>query len=108
MNELLQEYLPVWLVALVHPPYMFAIWALTEWLRYKFEGIDNRVKPKYLVLIIGLVLGVATYFEGTVEGVSVPFITLVLSYFLATFLYDVAIKPLKSKFFPWLEEKQKQ
>lgn len=109
MNEVLQTIFPDWLIQNIHPAYVVIIWFITEWVRYKFNGVDKKIAPKNLVLVVGLVVGACLYFgEGYLEDVVIPFRVLILSYFISTFAYDFVVKPIKAKFFPWLDEKQKQ
>lgn len=109
MKELIDAYLPPFVTDYVYVPYMLCVWLIVEWVRYQFEGIDARIKPKHLTLIIGIIVGVCCYFgEQWVDGADVPVWMLLVSYFVTTFLYEYAIKPIKEKFFSKFTEKQKQ
>lgn len=111
MKELLDTYLPSWITGYVYLPYMFAVWLIVEWIRYQFDGIDGRIKPKHLTAITGIFVGIACYFgEKHLENETIPVWMLVLSYFFTTFIYEYGIKLIKEKipFFQKFAEKQKQ
>lgn len=109
MKEILDQYLPPFITEYVYLPYMMAVWLIVEWVRYQFDGIDNRIKPKHLTLVIGLVVGASCYYgEQFVDQTEVPVRVLIISYFVTTILYEYTIKPLKEKFFSKFNDKQKQ
>ena len=109
MNEFLEAFMPAWLTPYVYPPFILVSYAVVEWLRYQFDGIDNRIKPKHLTAVIGIVVGIGCYFlELKIEGVDIGFVRLLISYLVMTILYEYVIKPLKEKFLPKIAEHQKQ
>lgn len=109
MNEFLNSYLPPWLTGNIHIPFVLFVYLVVEWLRYQFDGIDRRIKPKHLTLIVGLIVALSIYYgEMYFEQVEVPVKILIVSYFVTTISYEYLIKPIKEKFFPWLSDKQKQ
>ena len=109
MNEILNTYLPPFVTDNIYVPYLFVVWLIVEWLRYQFDGIDQRVKPKHLTAIIGIVTGIGLWLlERYGEGVVIPFSKMVVSYFVTTIMYEYMIKPIKEKLFPKFSEKQKE
>lgn len=98
MKELFETFLPSWAMEYVHIPYMFAVWLIVEWLRYQVDGLDNKVKPKHLTVIVGLLLGVALHLgEKYIEGVEIPVHVLGVSFLVTTWIHDYGIKILKEK-----------
>jgi len=109
MKELIDAYLPPFITDYVYVPYMLCVWLIVEWVRYEFDNIDSKMKPKHLTLIVGIIVGIAFYFgEKFFEGIEIPHWMLIVSYFVTTFLYEYAIKPIKEKFFAKFSDKQKQ
>lgn len=108
MQEILTSFLPPFITDNIFVPYPFALILIVEWLRYQFDGIDNRIKPKHQVVIVGALLAVAFYFIETMEGVHLSFKILIISFFFSTMMYEYLVKPVKEKFFPKYSEKQKQ
>jgi hypothetical protein len=108
MNELLNNYLPPFITEYVYLPYLLIVWLIVEWIRYQFDGIDNRIKPKHLTAIVGVFTGLSTWLlEKYGEGVTIPITKLLISYFVTTILYEYLIKPVKEKLFPKFSDKQK-
>lgn len=111
MKELFDSFLPDWISNYVYLPYMLAVWLAVEWLRYQFDGLDSKIKPKHLTLIVGLVAGVVFHYgEKYLEGVEVPVWMLLVSFLITTWFYEYGIRFVKDKI-PFLQNfanKQKQ
>ena len=108
MNEILKEFLPSFITEHVFIPYLFALILVVEWVRYQVDSIDKYMKPKHLVLFVGVVLAWISYFLERLEGVELSFKLLLTSFFISTLFYEYVVKPIKQKFFPTFNDKQKQ
>lgn len=89
----------------VYLEYSFAIWAITETARYSVPQIDKKLKPKTLVLIVSILLSIPGYLMYTTDF---DFFKALISFSLSVIGYDYVWKPLKEKFFPTVDEIQKQ
>lgn len=105
------DFLPASVWQYVYVPYMLSVWLAVEWLRFQFDGLDAKIKPKHLTLLVGLVAGLAVHFgRKYLEGVDVPASTILVSFLLTTWIYEYAIRVIKEKI-PFLQNfanKQKQ
>lgn len=109
MNELLNTYLPPFVTDHIYVPYLFFVIVTVEWMRYQFDGIDAKIKPKYLTALVGLMIAVICYFmERSLENVDITIVKMIVSYFVTTMFYDLVVSPIKEKYFPNFNNKQKQ
>lgn len=108
MKEIVDQFLPSFVTEYIYLPYLIVVWLIVEWLRYQFYSIDKKIKPKHLTLIVGSIVGVMCYFGESLFGHTVPIKTLLLTYFITTMFYEYAIKPIKEKWFPNFNNKQKE
>lgn len=84
--------------------YAVAIMIVTEMVRYLVPGIDKKVQPKFVVLIVASMLSIPGYllYQDTFN-----LFKSMTSFAFAVIGYDYVWKPLKAKFFPGIDEKQR-
>lgn len=79
----------------IYPEYVLAVILFTALVRYMFYGIDNVVHPKWITLIVGLILGVAGYAIKTLQGEQYELFKVLISFGLSTLGYDYFWKVVK-------------
>ena len=80
-----------------YPGYAVAVWGVTSLIRWLFNGIDRSIHPKWVTLVVGLVLGLGGFAWYTLNGIDFDFFKAVTSFAIATISYDYFGKPLFDK-----------
>lgn len=83
-----------------------AVVLVTELVRYMVKGIDSKIAPRWLSLIIATLLSVAAFYYYK-SVIAEHLWKSISSFSLSILAYDLIWKPIKKKIFPGLDEKQR-
>lgn len=83
MEEILQQ-----INNYLYPEYVVAVIVITALVRKLFYGIDQVIHPKWITLIIGVILGVVGYAMKTLQEEQYDVFKVLISFGLSTLGYD--------------------
>lgn len=95
MDEILEIFFGV-LARFIYPQYTLAVIGLTEALKFKIK--KERVHPRYVTLVVGLVLGVIGVLTGHLKIDADNIMRVINSYAFAGLLYTYVIRIIRARY----------
>jgi hypothetical protein len=86
----------------IYPEYTLAVLITTDLLRFLVKGIDKKIEPKYLCLVIAILLVIPVYFVHH----EYNFWKGLVSFGIAILAYQYIWYPIKKNFFKKFKDKQ--